>query len=31
VLHALERNAADATEQQYLQSGKKARKLRLKP
>ncbi|MDR6639075.1 CYTH and CHAD domain-containing protein [Paenarthrobacter nitroguajacolicus] len=31
VLHALERNAADATEQLYLQSGKKARKLRLKP
>ncbi|MEQ4567528.1 CYTH and CHAD domain-containing protein [Paenarthrobacter sp. CAP02] len=31
VLHAQERSAADATELQYLQSGKKARKLRLKP
>ncbi|WP_159705909.1 CYTH and CHAD domain-containing protein [Arthrobacter sp. 18067] len=30
LLHAMERNAADATEQDYLQNGGKARKLRLK-
>lgn len=30
VLHAMERTAGDATEQEYLQSGAKARKLRLK-
>lgn len=30
VLHAMERTAADTTEQEYLQKGKKARKLRLK-
>lgn len=30
VLHAMERNAGDATEQEYLQGGSKARTLRLK-
>ncbi|MCT9871952.1 CYTH and CHAD domain-containing protein [Paenarthrobacter aurescens] len=30
VLHAMERSAADASEQEYLQNGTKARKLRLK-
>lgn len=30
VLHAMERTAADATQEEYLRKGKKARKLRLK-
>ncbi|MET3367478.1 UNVERIFIED_CONTAM: CHAD domain-containing protein [Jeotgalibacillus campisalis] len=30
VIHAMESTAADATEQEYLRKGKKARKLRLK-
>ncbi|WP_091470240.1 CYTH and CHAD domain-containing protein [Paenarthrobacter nitroguajacolicus] len=30
VLHAMERTAADATQQEYLRKGKKARNLRLK-
>lgn len=30
VLHAMERSAADAIQQEYLRTGKKARKLRLK-